>query len=74
MVGTNRKKILILDNDDRALWSLKAAFETKGYKTWITWSGQELTSRNPFTYFPRSRNIAKVFPINTRRHFRIKEL
>jgi len=41
MVGDNRKKILILDNDDRVLWALKDAFETKGHKTWTTWSGQE---------------------------------
>jgi CheY-like chemotaxis protein len=41
MVGNNRKKILILDNDDQVLWSLKDAFETKGHKAWTTWSGQE---------------------------------
>ena len=41
MVGDNRKKILILENDDRVLWTLKDAFETKGHKTWTTWSGQE---------------------------------
>lgn len=41
MVGDNRKKILILDNDDRVLWAFKDAFETQGYRTWTTWSGQE---------------------------------
>jgi len=44
MVGDNRKRIrsiLIVDNDDRVLWALKDAFETKGHKTWTTWSGQE---------------------------------
>jgi CheY-like chemotaxis protein len=41
MVSDNRKKILILENDDCVLWALKDAFETKGYKTWATWSGQE---------------------------------
>lgn len=41
MVGDNRKRILILDNDDRVLWALKDAFETKGHKAWTSWSGQE---------------------------------
>jgi CheY-like chemotaxis protein len=37
----SRKKILILENDDRVLWALKEALETAGYETWTTWSGHE---------------------------------
>lgn len=41
MPRKSRKKILILDNDDRVLWALKEVLETAGYETWTTWSGHE---------------------------------
>jgi CheY-like chemotaxis protein len=41
VLSESRKKILILDNDDRVLWALKDALETAGYETWTTWSGHE---------------------------------
>jgi CheY-like chemotaxis protein len=36
-----KRKILILEDDDRVLWALKDALETAGYETWTTWSGHD---------------------------------
>ena len=41
MLRESKRKILILDEDDRVLLALKDALETAGYETWTTWSGHE---------------------------------
>ena len=41
MQGDNSLKVLIVDNDDRALWKFQEALENAGFETFATWSGHE---------------------------------
>lgn len=38
---TAKKRILVIDDDDRVLLSLEGLLESEGYETMTAWSGQE---------------------------------
>ncbi len=41
MAGTDRKRILVIDDDEHVLITLQALLENQGYDTTTAWSGQE---------------------------------
>jgi CheY-like chemotaxis protein len=41
MERDHKRKVLIVDNDDRMLWQFREMLEERGFSTQTTWSGHE---------------------------------